>query len=274
MPSAPPPLTVFTPIYRVDHDYFALTMNSVLSQSFGDFEYLLINDGDPADAERILDTYRDPRIRVINQPARQGLALSRNRGLHEARAELIAMIDGDDWCEPERFAKQVAFLREQRDHILVGSDLRLVDEHSRPVGYRRYPRTDAEIKPRMILGNCIAQPAVIARRQALIAAGGYTTEFAWAEDYDLWLRAARLGKFHNLPEALVSYRFHDDSGKTRLLKPALRDSTRLKIHAIRRYGYPATPRALLNVAMHAALLPLPDALILWLFKKLTVRAAR
>jgi hypothetical protein len=126
----------------------------------------------------------------------------------------------------------------------------------------------------MVAMNCIAQPSVMARTTALIEAGGYRPDFPAAEDYDLWLRTARLGKVHNLPEARVAYRIHAAAGKNLLLKPALRDTTRLKIRAIRRYGFRASPRALASIVMHALLLLLPSRAIFWLFRRLIVNRQR
>lgn len=264
-----PPLTVFTPFYK-NIEYFDETIVSVLTQSFRDFEYLMINDGDPAAAVAIHNRYDDPRIRIINTPSPLGLSGSRNAGLHEARGELIAFIDSDDFCEPGRLESEIAFLRAHPDHVLVGSGLRFINERSETIGSRRYPENDEDIKTRIVVMNCIAQPSVMARRAALIEAGGYTHDFPAAEDYDLWLRVARFGKFHNLPEELVSYRIHAAAGKNVLLKPALRDTTRLKIRAIRRYGFRATPRVLASIAMHALLLLFPSRLIHWLFRRLIV----
>lgn len=262
-------LTVFTPFYR-NIEYFEETIVSVLSQSFRDFEYLMINDGDPAEGARILKRFADPRIRIIHPPAPLGLSGSRNAGLSEARGELIAFIDSDDFCEPGRLEKQVAFLRDHPDHILVGTALRYINERSETIGSRSYPENDEEIKRRLVVVNCVAQPSVMARRAKLIEAGGYTSEFPAAEDYALWLRLARFGRFHNLQEPLVAYRIHTASGKNLLLKPALRDTTRLKIAAIRRYGFRATPAAILSIAMHSVLLLLPSRLIFWLFRRLVV----
>lgn len=265
----PPLLTVFTPFFR-NIEYFEETIVSVLSQSFRDFEYLMINDGDPAEGARILKRFADPRIRIIHPPAPLGLSGSRNAGLSEARGELIAFIDSDDFCEPGRLEKQVAFLRDHPDHILVGTGLRYINERSETIGSRSYPENDDEIKRRLVVVNCVAQPSVMARRAKLIEAGGYTSEFPAAEDYALWLRLARFGRFHNLQEPLVAYRIHTASGKNLLLKPALRDTTRLKIAAIRRYGFRATPAAILSIAMHSMLLLLPSRLIFWLFRRLVV----
>jgi len=261
-----PALTVFTPFYQ-NIEYFDETIASVLSQSFRDFEYLMINDGPAAEARRIEEKYADPRIRIITTGTPLGLSGSRNAGLHEARADLIAFIDSDDFCEPARLQKQIEFLRANPDHILVGSALRYVDEQSNTIGSRRYPERDDEIKKKLVVVNCVAQPSVMARRQSLIDAGGYTQEFPCAEDYALWLRLARFGKFHNLQEPLVAYRIHRQSGKHRLLRPALRDTTRLKIHAIRHYGFRATPRALASIAAHLVLLAMPARVVYWLFKR-------
>jgi cellulose synthase/poly-beta-1,6-N-acetylglucosamine synthase-like glycosyltransferase len=269
----PPLLTVFTPIFRTNFRYFEETVVSVLSQSFADFEFLIVNDGSLEDARRIEETFGDPRIRIITNAKPAGLSGSRNQGLNEARGELIAFIDSDDFCEPDRFRRQVDFLRAHPDHVLIGSALRYVDERSQTIGGRSYPETDEDIKTRIVAINCIAQPSVMARRQALLDAGGYQADFPFAEDYALWLRLARFGKFHNFPEALVAYRIHLDSGKLVHLEPALRDSTRLKIHAVRHLGFPLTPRTLASIAVHVILRMLPSPFVYWLFKRLFVRHA-
>jgi glycosyltransferase involved in cell wall biosynthesis len=264
-----PLLTVFTPFYK-NIEYFDECITSVLSQSFTDFEYLMVNDGPVANAERIETQFKDSRIRIINNDTPLGLSGSRNLGLHEARADLIAFIDSDDFCEPGRLEKQVQFLLRNSDHVLVGSALRYVNEKTETIGERIYPVSDDEIKQRLVAFNCIAQPSVMARRQSLIDAGGYDNEFPAAEDYALWMRLARFGKFHNLPEKLVAYRIHSQSGKNLLLKPALRDTTRLKIHAIRKLGFKPTPRAIVSILVHLVLMLLPARLIFWLFRRVVV----
>ena len=166
-------LTVFTPFYK-NIDYFDECIASVLSQSFRDFEYLMVNDGDPENARRIERVFGDPRIRIINTANPLGLSGSRNFGLEQARGELIAFIDSDDFCEPGRLEKQIAFLRNHPDHILVGTALRYVNEKSETIGGRSYPESDEEIKKKLVTLNCIAQPSVMARRNVLIEAGGYS----------------------------------------------------------------------------------------------------
>ena len=268
-PDRVPPLTVFTPFYK-NIEYFDECIASVLSQSFGDFEYLMINDGPVENAERIERVFADKRIRIINTTTRLGLSGSRNAGLREARSELIAFIDSDDFCEPDRLRRQIDFMRANPDHVLVGAAIRYVDEKSQTLGYRRYPETDAEIRATLAVMNCIAQPSVMARRRALIDAGGYDDEYPCAEDYALWMRAARFGKFHNFQEALVGYRVHEQAGKNLLLRPAVYDTLRLKLAAVRRYGFKATPAVIASIVTNTLLLFLPSRLIFWLFKKMIV----
>jgi hypothetical protein len=267
--SRAPRLTVFTPFYT-NLEYFHETIRSVLSQSFPDYEYLMVNDGPVENARAIEDRYRDSRIRIITTTTPLGLSGSRDFGLRQARGELIAFIDSDDFCEPGRFAKQVAFLDSHPDHVLVGSALRYVDEQSRTIGSRSYPQDDAIIRRSIVIANCVAQPSVMARTAKLIEAGGYSHDFPAAEDYDLWLRLAALGKFHNLQEQLVAYRIHLASGKVLLLRPALRDTTRLKIRAVRSYGFPLTPRVAMSIAAHMVLQLLPNRMIYWLFRRMIV----
>ncbi|HEX7705591.1 MAG TPA: glycosyltransferase family 2 protein, partial [Thermoanaerobaculia bacterium] len=173
MPTTPP-LTVFTTFFRPDREHLDEAIRSVLAQSYTTFEYLLINDGDREESERILAAFPDPRIRILDNERRLGLMRSRQRGLSEARGELIALLDSDDIAAPDRLARQVAFLGDHPDHVLVGSFLRFVDNDSRTIGHRRYPIDDVEIRRRILEFNTIAQPAVMARRLPLLAAGGYT----------------------------------------------------------------------------------------------------
>jgi len=260
-----PRLTVFTTFYDATA-YVDQTIASVLGQTFADFEYLIINDGDPAESERIRRKFSDDRIRIVDQP-HDSLARKRDRGLREARGEYVGMIDADDVCEPARFEEQVRFLDAHPDHAVVGSALRLIDEHSRTIGTRPYPREHEEIARTLLRWNCIAQPAVTARRDALLLAGGYRDISRWTEDYDLWLRVARIARLHNLGEALVAYRIHSQSNKSSILKSVLRDTIATKLRALREYGYRWTPAVALNIAAHGALMLLPPRLVLALFMR-------
>jgi GT2 family glycosyltransferase len=266
-------VTVFTTFFG-NTAYLDQTISSVLSQTFRDFEYLIVNDGDSREkSDGIRARFNDPRIRIENLE-RLGTARARQRGLEMARSDLIAIIDSDDICEPDRLERQVAFLRQHADHVVVGSAVQLIDEQSRTIGFRYYPIEDEEIRRKLPIFNCIAQPSATARRSALLEAGGYTSEFPSTEDYDLWFRVARLGKLHNLHEPLIRYRIHQGAGKSLWLKQQLRDTIRVKWKASRKYGYRLTPAAAVSLATHVPLLLLPPAVTLALFKRMVAREKR
>jgi GT2 family glycosyltransferase len=266
-------VTVFTTFFG-NTAYLDQTITSVLSQTFRDFEYLIVNDGDsPEKSDGIRARFHDPRIRIVNLE-RLGIARARQRGLEMARGELIAIIDSDDVCEPERLERQVAFLGQHADHVVVGSAVQLIDEQSNTIGFRYYPVEDDEIRRKLPIFNCIAQPSATARRSALLQAGGYTPEFPAGEDYDLWLRVARVGKLHNLSEPLIRYRIHQGGGKNLLLKKQLRDSIRVRWKAARKYGYRLTPASAASLAMQVPLLLLPSSITLAIFKRMVAREKR
>lgn len=249
------------------------SIRSILGQSFADFELLVLNDGDPAESDIIRDHHPDSRLRIVETPG-LGLARSRDVGLREARGEYLAILDSDDLADEGRFARQVEFLDSHPSCVLVGSWLRVIDGRGHPIGIRKYPTDDAEIRREMPIRNCIAQPAVMLRRAAAIEAGGYTTEFAFAEDYDLWLRMARLGTFHNLPEPLTRYRVHPGGGKATRTKLALRDTIRVRFRAVRDYGFTSGPRFWLALALQLPLRLLPGRVVFLMFEKLLIRDIR
>jgi glycosyltransferase involved in cell wall biosynthesis len=264
MPS-PPLVTVFT-TFTHDVTWLDETVASVLGQTFTDFEYLIVNDGDARVSRELESRYRDPRIRVIDHPPAT-VTQKRQFGLEEARGEYLAIIDADDVCEPSRFAAQVSFLESHPDCAVVGSSVTLIDEQSRVIALRKYPVTDAEIRRSLPYLNCIAQPTVMARRRVLLECGVYTARFP-VEDYDLWFRVARHAKLHNLPEPLVRYRIHEKASKSAQLRRTIRDSIEVKLRAARAYGWGWSLPLLFSIAGHAVLLALPGRLVFALYRRL------
>jgi glycosyltransferase involved in cell wall biosynthesis len=268
-----PAVTVFTTFHEPD-DYLYETIASVLAQTFTDFELLLVCDGDPARCREVLERVPDPRLRLVHEDftgrtigKQLRMMLCRNRGFAEAHAALMALLDADDLAEPERLATQVAFMRKHPECVLVGSAITIIDEHSRPVGVRRYAGCDAEIRRAMLAFNCIAQSAVMLRRDVAVAAGEYGPEVNFAEDYDLWLRMLTRGRFHNLAQPLTRYRIHSQQGKALITRFQLRDTLRVKWKAMRRYGLRPSPRAVVVSLLQLPLLLLPPRFVYWLFRR-------
>ena len=255
--------------------YVAATIESILTQSFQDFELLILDDGSTDHTPQILTACarRDARIRVLRHE-NHGVGYTLNRGLAEARGALLAEIGADDLALPDRLSKQVEFLSNNGDHVLVGGYLRIIDQHDFPIGLRKYPTTDRLLRNALLLYNPFASPSIMYRRDAALAAGGYTSRFRACEDYDFVLRLAKCGRVANLPEPLTAYRFHPDSTKSTKTLRQLRDTLDIKRVAYREYGYPETVAARVLNVMQEAMMHLPHRLIYWLFTKLAIRSER
>jgi GT2 family glycosyltransferase len=186
-------------------------VESVLGQSFADFEFLVIDDASTDATPSILASYDDPRLRVLRNYANQGQVPSLNRGLRDARGEYVARIDSDDWCRSERLARQIALLDENPQVGLVGTWMDVVDVRDRPVARLRSTIGDfAEfVFHTLIMRVLISHPSAMYRREAVLRGGGYDERTAPAEDKDLWRRLL-LGRWDAriVPESLVVYRLH------------------------------------------------------------------
>jgi glycosyltransferase involved in cell wall biosynthesis len=197
------------PVYNTA-PFVAQAVDSILSQTFPDFEMLILDDGSSDDSLAVLRTLarRDRRIRLISRPNR-GLVNTRNELLHEARGQLLAWADSDDRYADSRLLKQVARFDKNPDLVALGSRWRMVDAQGLPIHTFSFPENhDAIVRMMLELDNALWFPTVMMRRDAALAVGGFRHPFVIAEDYDLHLRLAEIGRVANLPDRLLDYRQH------------------------------------------------------------------
>ena len=210
--NVPPLISVCMPVYNAER-YLAEAIESILGQTFRDFEFLIIDDGSTDRSLAILERYaaRDARIRLSSKP-NAGYVVRLNEMLHQARGDLIARMDADDVALPERFARQVEFLRSHPEVDVVGGAQEHIDSKGYPLTVHYDPQGHEEISELAMSGACpINHPSVMMRRKALLAVGGYRVEMMPAEDLDLWLRMGERGRLANLPDVIMRYRVHDSS---------------------------------------------------------------
>lgn len=188
--------------------YLAPAIESILAQTYTDFEFLIVDDGASDGSADIIDRYaeRDPRIRVIHQE-NCGLVASLNTMIAQARAPLIARMDGDDIALPHRFAAQVAYLDAHPAIGVLGTGCTCIDE----TGAMSSRRFDNVVEPQALLedlanGPPLCHPSVMMRRDPVVAVGGYHAAYRHCEDYDLWLRLSEHVQMANLPDRLLLYR--------------------------------------------------------------------
>jgi len=278
--SVAPLISVLMPVYRPHPVHFPAAVASILAQTFRDFELIIVEDPDPlslstsrrgpggvVSATEVIATLHDPRVRLITNPARTGLISQRNRTLMEARADWVAMLDADDLMEPDRLAKQWEYVQRHPETDVMGSQLTIINAEGEVIGSRQYPQTHEEIVQAFRRFNAIPQPATLARKSAMLDAGGYRFEFP-VEDYDLWSRMAERGaKFANHPDTLTRYRI---GGATKSDK--LRNTIQLTREVKRRYWRKQMgARDRLRYWGEGALMCLPAGMVVRLFRALTYR---
>ena len=228
-----PRISVIMSVYN-NEAYLAAAIESILEQTFGDFEFLIVDDGSTDGSGPIMDSYaaRDARIRVTHQ-RNQGLVASLNRMIYEARAPLIARKDGDDIAMPERLARQLAFLDEHPDHGVVGSWTRCIDETGaeRQELCRDHPTSHEALLDSLDRGPLLCHSSVVMRADILRSVGGYRPQYRHCEDYDLWLRLVERTRITSIAERLMLYRHSDEQVSSRhILEQHYGAATALEAH--------------------------------------------
>ena len=229
-PSDSPQVSVVMSVYRPNLEYLRQAVAGILAQELEDLELIVVEDPTEVPVGRILEEFDDPRIIHERITKRVALWESRNLALQRARAELIAVHDGDDVSEPGRLQAQFRFLRDHEEVAVCGTQLRAIDEYGQEMGYRQFPLDHESIIEAMKRFNPLAQPSVMMRRTAVQRVGGYGAGGGrCCEDYDLWARLAVVGaRFANLAEPLVRYRIHPGSTKTHKFRVTIADTIRIK----------------------------------------------
>jgi len=202
-------VTVLMPVYNAAR-YLREAIDSILSQSVQDFEFLIIDDRSQDDSRTIIESYDDSRIRLVCNSQHLGIVETLNRGLALASEEFVARMDADDVSVPDRLEKQCRFLDSNPEVGLVGGAVDLIDRAGKVRRHCRYPLSDGVIRWQLLFQTAFAHPAVMIRKSVLDAASlRYRQEASHAEDSDLWLRLAEHTRLANLAETVLRYRIHE-----------------------------------------------------------------
>lgn len=230
-----PVISVVMPVFNGEK-YLRLAMESILNQTFKDFEFIIINDGSTDKTEKILKNFSDPRIVYINNETNLGLSKSFNVGIRTAQGECIARMDADDIALPNRFNKQLEFLKVNPHIGIIGSSIMLMDESGRAMKKHSMPSNHLEIKWKSLFSTPLIHPTVMARAE-ILKNNLYDESILNSEDYELWSRLLfeKDIKFANISEPLLYYRVFKKSF-TQTLSPEKRlNSIKNIIKNIERY---------------------------------------
>jgi glycosyltransferase involved in cell wall biosynthesis len=220
-----PLVSVLMPTYN-DAPFLRMAIDSILAQTFSDFELIIINDASTDATSTILESYRDPRIIRLDNSTHLKRAATKNRGLAIAKGQFVAIMDGDDISDRERFEKQILFMEEHPDIGVLSTAMRLVNQQLECITTWSLPQTHNELMLRMLFSNPASHGTTMMRRDTLQKVHGYNEAYDRAEDTELWTRMCKETRFHSLPDILYQYRVTSDYKKKWAERPKIADVVR------------------------------------------------
>jgi glycosyltransferase involved in cell wall biosynthesis len=263
---ATPRVSVVMPVFRPQPGQLGEAIDSILSQTLQDWEFVIIEDPSDRVGTEVVRKCSDPRIRYILNPARTGLACQHNCAVRESQANYIARFDADDISESTRLERQAEFLDDNPEIDVVSSQLTIIDDAGRRTGSRTYPLLHDEIVAAMHRYNPISGSNVMFRRNVVDTVGGWREDVDRpAQDYEWYSRVAARGfRFATHPESLVRYRRHEGQIKRNKLRGTILTTLDVK----RRYWLGTMDAGGLALMCAEALaLGVPAPLVLWMLEK-------
>lgn len=201
-----PKVSVLMPIYRTDRQYLKAVIDSILSQTFTDFELLILDDCPEDSREDVIRSYTDKRMQYFKNESNKGISFSRNRLTTLARGNYLAVIDHDDVALPTRFEEQVRVLDSHPEIGIVGCYIELFP-HTKIMSF---PQNNDQIEQYLMQGCAVPHTGAMIRAD-ILPDNPYEDKFSPAEDYALWCRLIGKTQFYNIPKVLMKYRIHDNN---------------------------------------------------------------
>jgi len=204
-----PEVSVVIPTYNSAR-YLTEAIDSVLAQSFKDFEVLVIDDGSTDETESLIQRY-GAEVRYVRQQ-NSGVAIARNRGIEQSRGRYVSFLDADDTWSASKLERQLAAMSENRQYRICYSAFTVVASDLAPIGVTRSCRQADALEDLLLRGNVVATPStVMGERSLFIEAGGFDPALSQCADWDMWVRLAALSDFLYVDEPLVNYRQHGEN---------------------------------------------------------------
>lgn len=236
--SSKPLVSVIMPTYNSAH-YIRQAVESILSQTLSNFEFIIINDASRDKTPSIIRSYmkKDKRIHLVNNKSNLKIAESLNKGIALANAELVARMDDDDISLPQRLQKQFSFFQKNKKVGIVGTNILIIDEDEKIISKREYPTKSKDLKKIMLRYSPFAHPTVMFRKKVFVEVGGYDPKMVPCEDIDFWFKIGSKYDFGCLNEQLLKYRMINTPKSVYGIRNTELLGFKIKMQAIIKYGY-------------------------------------
>lgn len=268
-----PLVSVVMPAYNAEH-YIARAIESILNQTFKNFELLIIDDASTDKTKEIIKRFRKKDHRIVLVENKQNLQISKtlNLGIGLAKADVVARMDADDLSLPDRLKLQYEYLEKHPKIAIVGANIIVVDEKGNQLSTREYPESSKDLKKVMFRYSPFAHPVVMFRKKAFEKFGGYDSKMVPCEDIDLWFKLGSKYEFGTVPEYVMKYTILKNSNSNKKLKDLELLGFEIKLRAIKEYGYkPGVFDILYNSAQFVTLWFMPSSARIWLYNFLRSR---
>lgn len=264
-----PAVTIYMPVFNAQ-DYLSQAIESILSQSYTNFEFIIVDDASTDASWKIIKSYarRDKRIRAFKNTLNLGVSLTSNIAISHSRGKFLARLDADDIAMPDRIKKQVQFLTQKKQVVAVGGQCVLIDKNNKTVGYKTFPTNPKTLSNMIFWAVPIQQPSMMINLQKL------PKDFAWydrskssAEEINLMFRMLQYGQLSNLSDYLIYYRQLPNSLSHRNPKLTYYLTLQSRIIAIENGYQPSLIGIIVNLAQFITVSILPTKFIysLWNF---------
>jgi len=219
--------------------YVGDAIESILNQTFKDFEFIILDDASRDNTYSVIKTYakKDKRIRLYKNKKNMQVAHSLNKGVTLAKTDIIVRMDADDVSYPKRLETQYKYLLRHKNVAVVGSNMDIMNKDGKIVSKREYSSSSKELKKISFRYSPFAHPSVVFRKHVFEEFGGYDPAMVPCEDIDLWFKIGSKYEFGNIPKTLLKYRFIISSNSHKGLKKLELLGLKIKLNAIRKYGY-------------------------------------
>jgi len=233
-----PLVSVLMPAYNAEK-FIAEAIESILNQTFKDFEFIIVDDCSTDSTWEIIQRYSQKDSRIIGVRNEENLYIAKalNKGMQYTSSNFIARMDADDISLPNRIDQQFNLINSNKQIAVVGGNIILIDESGQKIGNRTYPVGDREIKARMFKHSPFAHPATMFRKDSFVEFSGYNSRWSPSEDIDLWFKIGTKYQFANIPNNVLKYRYFQSSHSNKKLRYVEFMTLQIRLNAIKNLHY-------------------------------------
>ncbi len=233
-----PAISVIMTAYNTEK-YIKEAIESILNQTFKDFEFIIVDDGSTDNTRLIIEEYakKDRRIKILYNKKNLGIVKSLNKAIAIAKGKYIARMDSDDVSKLNRLEKQFVFMESNPKVGVCGTNFILINEKGKIIGWKSFPETNEKCKKAFFFCNPFAHNTVMLRKECFDIFGYYNNDFLYAEDLELWMRFGQKYKLYNLQKYLVYYRVHAINSIFKNQKQMIKATLKARKIALKKYNY-------------------------------------